>query len=319
LQKGVDYFLMSNVGYIPFALVGDHDFAPICLSDPICHQESMLTLLDRFFQLYDYPVFLHISRETAALLAERNFLVNEIGTETLIDVQHFSLSGKERAFLRSQINRAEKDGVTVKEQRCSQAGAEVLKAISASWLTKKVVHTHELSFIVRPAVYSDEPDVRKFVAYRRDSAIGFGAFDPIYRDGRVIGYLANTLRTTGDFSYSVSDYIVMEALRTFKEEGKDILSLGYSPLYKVNDSGEFNYSKLLKGIFKCAYEFGECLYEFKALAFHKSRYHPGHNGCREMTVYCACPPPVRLGLIGKVFELVGVDAKVQVAEQLIIH
>src|SRR5262249_22379555 len=156
-----------------------------------CSDENISIVLDRFFEIYDYPVFLHISKEFAARLAEREFLINEMGTETVIDIPQFTLAGKDRAFLRSQVNMAAKDGVIVREQYCAEAGVDALKAISASWLAKKVVHTHELSFIVRPAVYTDEADVRKFIAYRKGTAVGFGVFDPIYKDGDVIGYLAN--------------------------------------------------------------------------------------------------------------------------------
>lgn len=314
MQPKLDHYLVPGIGYVPFALISDAN-VPVCLSDPICSSKDTPRLLSRFFDCYDYPIFIHISQDVARMLSELGFLINEIGTETIIEIPKFTLAGKDKEFLRSQRNRARKDGVTVTEKSCKEI-FEVLKSISAAWLAKKTVHSHELSFIVRPAVYVDEPDVRIFIARRNGTVIGFVVFDPMYKDERVIGYVANTLRSVDNLSYSVCDCIIMEAMQVFKNEGIDTLSLGYSPLYKVEDGGTFNYSKLLKAIFNYTYKHSNCVYEFKSLAFHKSRYRPDQPGCREVKVYCACRPPVPFALLGKVFELMGVDLKAQIAAHI---
>lgn len=215
------------------------------------------------------------------------------------------------------MNLGKREGLVIKEQSSSEVAENVLETISEKWLQKKVVHSHELSFIVRPVVYRNEMDVRKFVAYKDNCAIAFCIFDPIYRNGQIIGYLANHLRNSGTSHYSMQDCITLEAMRIFKEEGKEILSLGYSPFHKVNDSGEFKHSRLLTKIFQFAYEHANYVFEFKALAFHKNRYRPGMEGCEESKVYCAYKDPMRFDLLINIFKLMGIDVIEQMIGRLI--
>jgi len=316
LQAGLDYYMQPGCGYIAYSLIGKGNTVPVCLADPICSIDRSQELIANFLERYDYPIFFHISKDVAEILSAMGFCVNEMGTETIIDLQRFTLTGAKKEFLRKQINRGRKEGLVIKEQSCSEVGEDVLKAISQQWLRGKVVHSHELSFIVRPAVYADEMDVRKFIAYKDNRAVGFDIFDPIYKDGQIIGYGANHLRAASISNYSVRDCIMLEAMRVFKEEGKEILVPGFSPLHKVNDSGEFRYSRLLKRLFQFAYEHANYVYAFKALAFHKSRYRPGLEGCQEMKVYCAYKNPARFSLLPGIVNLMGINVLEQIVGRL---
>jgi len=154
-------------------------------------------------------------------------------------------------------------------------------------MNKKAASITELSLLARPAVYEDEMDVRKFYALKGEEVIGFVYFDPMYRDGKVYGYIANILRSDSNSSYSVCDFIILEAMKQFKEEGIEELSLGFSPFCDVDDTGEFNHSKTKTAVFKFMFEHCCHLYSFKSLAFHKKKYRPGIEGTREVKVYCA--------------------------------
>src|SRR6185369_17489422 len=99
-------------------------------------------------------------------------------------------------------------------------------AISEDWMEKKAVKGHEMSFLVRPAIYDDEPDVRKFYGMKGNETVGFVFFDPMYENGKVVGYMANILRSNCD-GYSVTDYIILEAMEVFRKEGIPVVSLGF--------------------------------------------------------------------------------------------
>jgi len=316
LQEGLDYYMQPDCGYIPYSLIGKDNTVPVCLGDPICPADRSQEIIKNFLERYDYPVFFHITNDMAHILSEMGFSVNEIGTEIVVDLQRFTLTGNKMRFLRKQIHKGRRDGLVVKEQLCSEVGEDVLKAISEQWLHKKVVHNQELSFVVRPVVYGDEMDVRIFIAYKDDCAVGFNIFDPIYRGGQIIGYVPNHLRATNEGNYSIQDWISFEAMRVFKQEGKEILSLGFCPLYKINDSGEFRYSRLLKTMFQFAYEHANYVYKFKALAFHKSRYRPGLDGCQETKVYCAYKNPARFSLLPEIVSLMGINVVEQIVGRL---
>jgi lysylphosphatidylglycerol synthetase-like protein (DUF2156 family) len=316
LQPGMQCFLEPGVGYIAYVSPDSKHPVSICLSDPICKSDDYEQLLTKFVNQRETPVFVHISKAIATILSTKGFLINEIGSEMVIDLEQFSLSGSDKAFLRSQRNRAQKDGLIVLEQSMEQVGADALRQLSDRWMEKKVVSSAELSFLLRPIVYDDEKDVRKFYAYRNEKLVGFGAFDPMYEDGQVIGYIANTLRSTSDGNYSVPDTIILKAMEVFKAEGKKFVSLGFLPLYAVSDSGEFAYSPLLKKAFQFAYEHLNWVYEFKDLAFHKTRYRPGTNGCDLVKVYCAYQEPVELNKVMQVFQATGINFGEQLKKQL---
>lgn len=286
----------------------------LCLADPICSQENLEHLIESFLEKHKGAVFVHVTKATAAVLSRLGFVINEIGVETVIDVHNFSLAGGGKNFLRSQRNRAAKDGLVVREQRCSEVPVQLLKQISTQWMARKP-NSEELSFLVRPAKFEDETDVRKFFAYKDDRLVGFNFFDPIYRSGQIIGYLDNTHRSAGEFSYSIPDCINLEAARQFKQEGKEILSLGFSPLHALNDTGEFQYSQALKTTLNYFYEHANFLYDFQGTAFHKTRYRPGTDGCRDFKVYAACPSPVPILHLDKVFKRCGIDPIKRMAER----
>jgi phosphatidylglycerol lysyltransferase len=306
LQKGMDFFLEPRYGYIAYSPVKADVERALCLADPVCSSENLEQLIKLFLEKHKGPVFLHITKATATVLNKLGFLVNEIGTETIIDIHNFSLAGGGKEFLRSQRNRAAKDGLAVREQPCSKVPLPELKQISTEWMAKKA-NGQELSFLVRPAIYDDETDVRKFFAYQNNRLVGFNFFDPVYRGGQIIGYMDNTHRSIGELSYSIPDCINLEAMHQFKLEGKEFLSLGFSPLHAISDCGEFRYSPSLKKALEVFRDHANFLYDFKGTAFHKTRYRPGTEGCHDIKIYCACPKPVPIFHMGKVFKRCGID------------
>jgi pimeloyl-ACP methyl ester carboxylesterase len=292
LQEGLDFYLNPEYGYIAYSNVKSGSQNPmtqttLCLADPICAMSNKRSLLKGFLETFRDPIFLHISKYTAQILDDLGFMVNELGIETILDIQKFCLIGKKKEFLRSQFNRAQKDGLQVIELDETTVSPESLRSISDKWRKNKVVSYGELSFITRPMVYSDEFGARKFYVLKDGFVIGFVVFDPIYNGGLITGYLANILRTDYKSSYSVTDFVILEALKKFKSEGLKELSLGFSPFCDIDDSGDFRFSKLLKQIFRYSFENANYIYNFKELSFHKKRYRPDMDGVREVKVYCA--------------------------------
>lgn len=288
LQPGMKYYMHENLGYVAFAQLTDSPHSVCVLADPICSKENMAQFIDEFMKVKNDPVFLHISHDVAKVLSDRGFTINELGVETIIDVQEFNLVGNKKQQLRNARNGGKKDGLKVVEVNTfDNEMMKSFKAVSDGWLKEKVTADSEMEFIVRPMVYVDEIDVRKFVALKGDEIVGFIIFDPMYEGGKVMGYIANQLRASLQRTYSVVDFIILEALEKFKAEGIRELSLGLSPLAKVDDTDEFKHSKLLKAHFKYSFEKANYLYNFQSLARHKTMYRPGMPGAREEKVYCA--------------------------------
>jgi phosphatidylglycerol lysyltransferase len=317
LQDGLNEFVKDGCGFIAHAPVSKRQGTTLCLADPVCSADSKKELLQDFVQTFKDPVFVHVSRDTAETLHSMGFFINEMGTETIVNVQEFSLKGSKKEFLRSQRNRALRDDVKVVEVTNGEVSPGTMRAISEAWMKNKAVNKGELSFIARPAIYEEEPDVRRFFAVKNDKVIGFVFFDPMYEDGKVIGYLANFLRTCVEVSYSVCDFIIVEAIAKFKSEGKRFLSLGFSPFAEVNDCGEFRFSKVLREVFKYSFENANYLYAFKQLSFHKQRYRPGLEGTEEVKVYCASRSSLPLRSLYACVRKMGIRPVAQTAHHLV--
>ena len=306
LQAGMQYYMNDRLGYCAYVPLSDSEDSVCVLADPICSKENLRAFLDAFLLEKKDPIFLHASHDTAEILNERGFSVNELGVETIIEIQKFTLSGNKRQALRQARNNAKRDNLVCREVLSSDPEMrKAFRKISEDWMKHKVMNDSEMQFIVRPIVYVDEIDVRKFVALKGDTVVGFIIFDPIYENGKVKGYIANHLRSNLDRSYSVVDFILLEALDIFKAEGKEELSLGLSPLAKVDDSEEFRHSKLLSAHFKYSFEKANFLYNFKNLYRHKSKYRPELPGAHEEKVYCCMKTRFLLVRIYDVYNVLG--------------
>lgn len=308
LQKGMQYYMHPELGYVTYVPLNDSPHSVCVLADPICSKENLRALIHEFLKVRNDPVFLHVTHATGEILNELGYSVNELGVETIIDLQTFNLVGNKKQQLRNARNGAKKDNLSAME--ITSVDDDMLKAfkkISDAWMKEKVVNDNEMQFIVRPVVFVDEIDVRKFVAIKDNEIVGFVIFDPMYEDGKVIGYIANHLRSGIDRTYSIVDFIIIEAMEVFKREGKRDLSLGLSPLAKVDDTQEFKHSKLLSAHFRYAFEKANYLYNFKNLARHKLKYRPELDGAREEKVYCAMKTRFFLVRLYNVYHVLGLS------------
>jgi hypothetical protein len=135
--------------------------------------------------------FCQISRPLADLLASQGFRINEMGPDARLDLASYDFSGRDKQNLRTAVNRAAKDGYHVRECALTSLDIADVRVLSDDWRESRIGRNHEISFLNRPFVPADEPDVRKFFLFDRDDRLmALGGFDPIYRAGAVIGYIA---------------------------------------------------------------------------------------------------------------------------------
>ena len=63
----------------------------------------------------------------------------------------------------------------------------------------------------------------------------------------------------------------MEAIEKFKPDGAEVLNLNLSPFMKLAE-GKFNDDFGSRIFFKLSAKYGNAIYNFQGLAFHKSKY-----------------------------------------------
>lgn len=198
LADGLEAFVVAGIGYVAFArqrMFGERVFV---LADPIAPPGRCGELLDRFLAEMPDAMFVQIGERTAALLRERGFFVNEMGTETDIDVQEFKLSWRKRKSVTYMCSVARRSEPAMREIPAAELPRARIRAISDEWISTRVARRRELAFLTRPAVFDDEPGVRKFYASVNGEVIAFAYFSPMYDAGRVTGYLFDIHRHIPD-------------------------------------------------------------------------------------------------------------------------
>jgi len=279
LQAGMEYFIGEN-GYIAYTRVQHLMFARrpkrIVFSDPVCSPGDLPDLIRSFLARDRRAAFGVISEPCAQVLRPMGFKVNCIGCEPLIPVQTYNTQGnwKELDLIKRARNEARRERITIREEdgptlsRCQQE----LMALSAKWISSKKINDREIWLYARRPVFGHEEGVRKFVAYDLErQVVGFAFYDPMYRAGKVFGYSANIVRCDEQRFGRLATAIHLEAIDRFKAEGIESLNLLLAPFERL-DGGNMNDDWGARLFFKLSARYGNTIYNFKGLSFHKSKY-----------------------------------------------
>jgi len=246
----------------------------IVFTNPICSEENMTALLKEFLAEQRVPtLFVAVDQEVAEALRPLGYYINQTGTESRIPLKSFELHGHKKKQLRHAANYGRRKNCEVKELQWCDVDEVQVKSLSNAWRKSKGVSTREMQFVTRPPVFGDEWGVRKFYCMQGDKLLAYVFFDPYFKQGKLVGYCANILRSLPERDCNGAiDYTILEAVKIFKEEGVSELSLGVAPLNNIQK--DVNDRRGARWFSQLFYNYGNGLYACKALAYHKSRYRP---------------------------------------------
>lgn len=265
LQPKMRYFDMEGIGYIAYRKQWG---SVVALGDPICSVEDREELISAFMAKYKSPTFIQATPDVAKLIHEKTgHYATQFGKETLIDLNKWTLSGKKKQVIRTAVNHAKREGVTVKESY----GDLSYRDLSDDWLKTRKCKGREIIFLIRPMEMDYKEGTRKFFAYKNDEMIGFIFFDPVYENGQVVGYVPNISRASEKFPSGIFYSLMVEAMAKFKEEGVPYIFLGLSPL-ALDHPAKSGESKILRWMLEFTANHLNFLYNFKGIDFTKSRF-----------------------------------------------
>lgn len=277
LQDGMEYFV-HPAGYLAFTSVRHPVFARqgcrIVLSDPICAPEDLPRLVRNFLEFAPRAAFAVVSELCATALREQGLKANCIGYEPELPIQTYNTQGnwKELDLIKRARNEARREGITIREEGIERVDPAQLDEVSRRWIGTKKVNDREIWIYARRPIYGAEEDVRKFVAYDREGRVaGFVFYDPMYRAGQVFGYSANISRCDEQRYGRLATAINMMAIEQFRAEGKEVLNLCLAPFVNL-DAGCYNDDWATMKFFQLSERFGNNIYNFKGLSFHKAKY-----------------------------------------------
>lgn len=245
------------------------------LADPLANAQNSEALVDQFIDAFRDPVFVACDKRTAEMASSRGYLVNHLGQDTLLDLKTFTFAGGDKKRLRYSQNWLKSTGGFVTEDLDRDIDPNEIHMISQAWQGTRVSH-REIAFLNKTMSITPQPGVRRFYAVSNANAVlGFIEFDPKFRDGNLVGYLASTKRRVPQDTTYLDLAIMTHAIRTFQNEGIGELDLGLSPLLQITKPSIGKECRWLRHAFRSAFNarwVNSRLFNFQGLAEHKARF-----------------------------------------------
>jgi phosphatidylglycerol lysyltransferase len=302
VQPRLQYFVHPSrgksepAGFIAYRSRWGLTFA---LGDPIAADKDVREILRQFAAEFK-PSFCQVSESTAQILDSMGYYVNQMGVDSILDLPTYDFCGKEKEWLRYAANWIGRRGYTIREATFDEIDVDEIEAISEAWRKTRTIKQKEVRFLCRPIVLTDEPDVRKFYLYSPENdPIAFVYFDPLYRDGKVFGYVTAIKRRHPDAPLYAEHAIMKHAIELLKNEGVEQIRLGLSPGAFI-ENNRFRASRFTNWSFQRGFDstlINRFFYNLKGHASYKRRF----RGQEEKTYY-ASPTridiPRQLALIG---------------------
>lgn len=288
VQSGLHYF-GNRRGYIAYAGRLGHTFV---LGDPVAAAPDRERMIRQFVAQHRRLAFCQISRPTAQIVEQLGFYVNEMGVDSILSLREYDFRGQEKRWLRTADSWTSRRGYTTREETTERIGVEQIEAVSSAWRATRTVKRKEVRFLNRPLVVSDEIGTRRFYFFDpQERLLAFVFFDPIYRHGQPIGYVACSKRRHPDAPTYAEQAVMKHAIETFQREGCQELRLGLSPLAWIEDR-EFRSHWFLRKLFRSSFSsrlINRVFYNVQGHAEYKRRYRG-----REEKVYFATTSPCNL-------------------------
>jgi phosphatidylglycerol lysyltransferase len=285
------FFTETGNAVVPYVLSGN---LAIALADPIGvpHERAMaISEFVLFCRQRDWePVFYEITDSLASWYERAGLYVFKIGEEARLRADTFTLKGGDFQNLRTACNSARKHNLTFRWYDAA-AGVDAafedqLAEISEQWLEEK--KAHEMSFDM--GSFSIENIRLHGVAAAVDATgrvLAFATWRPFAQEG---GRCLDLMRTRPNVR-NVMDFVLVESILRFYQQGIKDISLGCAPLANANVEPTPMQAEDKAVLF--LYENLNRVYGYKSLFEFKRKYRPRWRGR-----YIAYHRGVHLPLIG---------------------
>ena len=271
VQQKLSYFGDAD-GYIAFGTRMKHHFA---LGDPVAPSAGRPDYIKRFVEAAGDPWFVQIGAETARVLSGLGYQVNRFGVDTRLVLPDHDFSGKRNETVRYSERWLLKKGFSFAEDKRTVFLDEIAR-LSENWRGDRIVKRWEMGFLNRPFVNHLGVDMRRFVLHGpQGELVALLDFDPLFRDGKVIGYTTAFKRKHIDASPHTEIGLTKFAVDRFREQGISVVTLGLSPMLDVVPSG-FAESDFWRNAFQRAYAspwINQRRFNLQGQAAFKRRFH----------------------------------------------
>nr|WP_263323478.1 phosphatidylglycerol lysyltransferase domain-containing protein [Neobacillus sp. Marseille-Q6967] len=240
----------------------------VVLGDPLGEEASIQAAIQEFNEysksLRLTPIFYQISSRFMHYYHDTGYRFLKLGEEAIVNLDYFTLEGKQGAKLRTRLNKFSRNSYTfnVINPPYSNDLLSELRVISDSWLGDQ----KEKGFSV---VSFSEEYVSCFpIALLSDPEGNIVAFATLGNDYKKTINI-DLMRKSSESPHGTMDVLFIHIFKWAKEHGYQHCSLGMAPLAHVGDS-PFSFKK--EKLARFAYLHGNSFYKFKGLKEFKSKF-----------------------------------------------
>ena len=244
----------------------------VVMSNPLAQSGYLEKGLSQFLEDAEAAnvavIFYEVNQETTLLLHEYGYDFMKFGETAQVPLERFTIEGKHGKKFRTIVNKLENKGYQfqVLEPPFDEDLLSVLKEISDSWLDGRQEKGFSLGYfdekyiqLAPIALVRDKDDnVQAFVTFLASNGPEEASID----------LMRYHLRTAPD---GIMDYLFVNLLLYFKEEGVIFFDLGMAPLSNV---GTEKHSFLQEKVAYLIYAFTNRFYSFSGLRQYKQKFNP---------------------------------------------
>ena len=264
------YYFTPGGSVLGYTLAGR---TAVTLGDPIGPPDDLLPSIRAFSALCqnnDWPaVFYQTQPATLDLYKQAGFEAIAIGEEGIVNLETFTLEGKEGKPLRAPVNKLTNAGYKfiVHQPPIEDALLEELRAISDEWLT--TMHGTEKHFSL--GWFED--------GYIRNSPIGavhtpegwISAFVNFVPEYQINELTVDLMRRRHEIENGTMEFLFVSLFQWAKSQGYQGFNLGLSALSGVGEQAD---DPAIEKIMHWVYEHVNQFYSFKGLHSFKEKFHP---------------------------------------------
>ncbi|GAA2979879.1 lysylphosphatidylglycerol synthetase-like protein (DUF2156 family) [Microbacterium terrae] len=251
----------------------------LALADPIGPAADRAAAVREFIGVAEraglIPCFFSVDDRTAAAVPSSwHSLV--VADDTIVDLPGLEFTGKRWNSVRTALNRAGRDEMTVRLTRLADEPWGVrqqLRAISEAWVGDKGLP--EMGFTLGTLVEAEDPEVRLAIAISPDGDVdGFLSWLPVHGEGgRIRGWTLDLMRRRDGGFGPVMELLIGWSAREFSAEGAEVMSLSGAPLAHEYPEG----AGLIAPLSEKLAETLEPVYGFRSLHRFKEKFHPRYE------------------------------------------
>jgi membrane associated rhomboid family serine protease len=275
LYPGYHYFYLDDPtkGCIPYIQTKN---AWVGLAEPLGEPEVQIEMMRAFAREAKLEgkgvVFLPVGKKFKNVAATDGFHSLQIGSEPYFNLDYYPVTGRDWLDVSHSAKALRAKNYSVKRFEFGTCGREVrleLKQILQEWIESRKIG--ELGFVnrVEPELLAEQK--AHFYVKNQDRIWAFVSAIPIApRKG---WYFIDVIRRS-DSPAGCVEFLMLEAMRQLKAEGAKCISLGVSPLARVQSPDDIESKSFVARAQGFFFENFQWFYNFKSLFDFKNKFHP---------------------------------------------